>query len=72
MKTCINFAWRKERVGNENENYRASAIARDTMPEPVVIDLDSDDDDSLTDTASKNESEIFPLLNCDIIIKLNK
>ena len=28
------------------------------MPEPVVISLDSDDDDSLTDTASENTDEI--------------
>ena len=39
-------------------NYWASNIARDEMPEPVVIYLDSDDDDFATDTASKNEDEI--------------
>ena len=40
-------------------NYWASAIARDTVPEPVVINLGSDDDDSLIGTASENETEIF-------------
>ena len=39
-------------------NYWASDIARDEMPEPVIINLDSDDDDSATDTASENEDEI--------------
>ena len=39
-------------------NYWASDIARDEMPEPVVIYLDSDDDDFATDTASVNEEEI--------------
>ena len=39
-------------------NYWASGIARDEIPEPVVINLDSDDDDSLTDTASESEDEI--------------
>ena len=39
-------------------NYWASDIARDEMPEPVAIYLDSDDDDSATDTASENEGEI--------------
>ena len=38
-------------------NYWASDIARDEMPEPLVIYLDSDDDDSATDTASENEDE---------------
>ena len=38
--------------------YWASDIARDEMPEPVVIYLDSDDDDSATDTTSENEDEI--------------
>ena len=38
-------------------NYRASDIARDEMPDPVIIDFDSDDD-TLTDTASENEDEI--------------
>ena len=38
-------------------NYWASEIARDNMPEPVVIYLDSDDDDFATDTASENENE---------------
>ena len=46
------------KVGNKNVNYCASAIARDAMPEPVVINLDSDDDDSLKGTASENENEI--------------
>ena len=39
-------------------NYFASDIARDEMPEPVVIHLDSDDDDFATDTTSENEDEI--------------
>ena len=39
-------------------NYWASDIARDEMPEPVVIHLDSDDDDFTTDTTSENEDEI--------------
>ena len=38
-------------------NYWASVIARDAMPEPVVINLDSDDDDSLTGKASKHEND---------------
>ena len=42
----------------KNVNYWASDIARDEMPEPVIIYLDSDDDDSATDTASENEDEI--------------
>ena len=43
-------------------NFWASVIARDAMPEPMVINLDSDDDDSLTDTASENENEICLLM----------
>ena len=39
-------------------NYWANAMARDVMPELVVINLDSDDDDSLTGTAIENENEI--------------
>ena len=39
-------------------NYWASDIARDEMPEPVVIHLDSYDDDLATDTTSENEDEI--------------
>ena len=39
-------------------NIWASDIARDELPEPVVINLDSIDDDSGTDTASENEDEI--------------
>ena len=39
-------------------NYWASDIARDEMPETVVIHLDSDDDDFATDTTSENEDEI--------------
>ena len=39
-------------------NYWASDIARDEMPEPVVIHLDSDDDVFATDTTSENEDEI--------------
>ena len=46
-------------------NYWASDIARDEMPEPVVIYLDSDDDDFATDTASEIEipSTVIKLLN---------
>ena len=39
-------------------SYWASDIARDEMAEPVIIYLDSDDDDSATDTASEIEDEI--------------
>ena len=39
-------------------NYWASDIARDEMPEPGVINLDSDDNDSATDTASEKEDAI--------------
>ena len=35
-----------------------SVIAGGAMPESVVINLDSDDEVSLTDTASENENEI--------------
>ena len=45
-------------VWNENVNYWSSGMARDAMPEPVVIDLNLDDDDSLTGKASENENEI--------------
>ena len=45
-------------VRNESVNYWASAIARDEMPEHVVINLDSDDDDSVADTTSESEDEI--------------
>ena len=48
-------------------NYSgASDIARDDMPEPVVINLDSDDDDSMSDTASENMM-IFVSLHNNII-----
>ena len=43
-------------------NYWASDIARDEMPEPVVIYLDLDDDDFATDTASENEDKIRKFL----------
>ena len=36
-----------------------SAIARDEMPEPLVISLDSDNDDSLAYTGSESEDEIL-------------
>ena len=39
-------------------NYWASDIPRDEMPDSVVIYLDSDDNDSATDTASEKEDEI--------------
>ena len=45
-------------VEEKKVNYWASDIARDEMPEPVVIYLDSDDDDFATGTASENEDEI--------------
>ena len=46
-------------------NYWASDIAKDEMPESVVIYLDSDDDDFATDTASEMEipSTVIKLLN---------
>ena len=55
-----NFHWKraqilrgeKNRFGNQNINYWACDIARDAMPEPAMTDLDSDDDNSLTGTAS--------------------
>ena len=43
-------------------NYWASDIARDEMPEPVLINLVSGDDDSMTDTASENEDDICLVL----------
>ena len=43
-------------------NYWANDIARDEMLEPVVINLDSDDDNSLTNTASDNDDEMFLVL----------
>ena len=54
----VNILLGRKRVGNKTVNYWASAVARDEMPEPVVINLDSDYDDSLTDTANENEDEI--------------
>ena len=45
-------------VEEKKVNYWASDFERDEMPEPVVIYLDSDDDDFATDTASENEDEI--------------
>ena len=45
-------------VEEKKGNYWASDIARDEMPEPVVIYLDSDDYDFATDSASENEDEI--------------
>ena len=42
----------------EKVNYWASDIARNEMPEPVVMNLDSDDDDFMTDTARENKDEI--------------
>ena len=45
-------------VEEKKVNYWASDIASDEMPEPVVIYLDSDDDDFATDTASVNEDKI--------------
>ena len=39
-------------------NFLASGISRDAMPESMVINLVSDDDDSLTGTASENEYDI--------------
>ena len=45
-------------VEEKKVNYWVSDIARDMMPEPVVIYLDSDDDDFATDTASENEDDI--------------
>ena len=45
-------------VEEKKVNYWASDIARVEMPEPMVIYLDSDDDDFVTDTAHENEDEI--------------
>ena len=42
------------------------------MPEPVVIILVADDDDSLIGTASENEICLAIKCNCEINIKLNK
>ena len=44
------------------------------MPESVVINLDSDDDDTLADTASESEDEICLVLKklCNFNIKLYK
>ena len=39
--------------------YWASVITSDAMPESLMINLDSDDDDSLTCIASENENEIL-------------
>ena len=52
-------------------NYWATAIARDEMSEPTVINLDSNDDDSLADTTRESEDEICLALksNCEINIK---
>ena len=46
LKTCTHSVLRIS-VGNENVNNWSSTIARDATPEPVVINLDSDADDSL-------------------------
>ena len=46
-----------DHVNGIEVNYWASDIARDEMPDLVVIDFDSDDD-TLTDTASEIEDEI--------------
>ena len=53
----VNILLGRKRVGNKTVNYWASAVARDD-------NLDSDYDDSLTDTANENEDEIFRFLNC--------
>ena len=52
------FCGEKNRVGHDNVNYWASFIVCDAMPEPVVINLDSDVDDSLIETANESENEI--------------
>ena len=51
------FAEKNKRVRNENVIYMANAIPTDAMPEPV-IDMDLDNDESLTGTARENENEI--------------
>ena len=43
-------------------NYWAIDIARDEMPALVVINLDSDDDNSITDIASEDEEDICLVL----------
>ena len=45
-------------VEEKKVSYWASDIAKVEMPEPMVIYLDSDDDDFVTDTAHENEDEI--------------
>ena len=42
----------------EKESGMKKSIAKDAMPEPVVINLESDDDDSLKGTTRENENEI--------------
>ena len=51
------FFLRVQILGN-----RESDIARDEMPEAVLINLHSDDVDSMTDTASENEDDICTVL----------
>ena len=71
MKLSLNQVWDRtaaltgvsrstaQKIVEERKvNYWASDIARDEMPEPVFIYLDSDDDDFATDKASENEDEI--------------
>ena len=72
MKLSLNQVWDRtealtgvsrstaQKIVEEKEkvNYWASDIARNEMPEPVVMNLDSDDDDFMTDTARENEDEI--------------
>ena len=43
-------------------NYCASFIVRDGMPASVMINLDLNDDDSMTDIASKNKCDICLVL----------
>ena len=44
-------------VKRVEQQYWASDSARDEMPNPVVISLDSKDDESARDTASEDEDE---------------
>ena len=58
IENVYKFCVEEKIVRNYSVNHWASAIARDKMPEPVVINLDSDDDESLADTTSESEDEI--------------
>ena len=52
------FCVEEKKVRNETVDYLASPIARDTMPEPLVIDFEPNDDDSQADTGTESKNEI--------------